>query len=246
MAERTRTRAQASTTNATATTAMARNGEEGEYTDASSSDDNAVPEHDVNVKNHVSTDQSHRNHTHHLAEVDLTPNPTSNNILQSGAERGTAKPPRRKKPRLGRDGKPFRPRPRRGPNAEDVARDRVVEEVLHEHGFGLGTYDSPSATASGTSEKANMGGSMGMRGNDEAADERMAVEFQRQFLEGVQERQGQGQSQKQGQAKSAGASGSGAATAASSGPRLGGSRSARARMAEMQAQAQTGGKGKEK
>lgn len=181
-----------------------------EYTSASETED-------------ISTSKQRNSHSSRpvpqpLSEVDLGPSTTSSNFTRTAAAlngepaiEGPSKKQRRRKPRLGRDGKPLRPRPRKGPNTDDLARSALVEQVLHEH--GLGTYDGGSSHGKGT-------------GIDEAADERMAAEFQQQFLETVAERQ-QRQAQSMKVKKE---------SSTSSGPRLGGSR-ARAKMAATQSTA---------
>jgi hypothetical protein len=73
-----------------------------------------------------------------LLEIDLGPNTTLENIMRTAAaqkrletgepEALPAKPAR--KPRLGRDGKPWRPR--KGRNEDDVKRDQLVEAILRE------------------------------------------------------------------------------------------------------------------
>lgn len=100
---------------------------------------------------------------------------------------------RAKKPRLGRDGKPWRPRNRRPSDA--IKRDQLVEEILRENRrtclstlphFNLiltnilvDVYEAPaepSPKASGLDE-------------DGAADDRLAEEFRQQFLDDVAQRQ---------------------------------------------------------
>lgn len=171
-------------------------------------------------KDNLSTSTSGRGVPQPLSEVDLGPNTSSLNLARTAAalegrplQDAPTRKPRKRKPRLGRDGKPLRPRLRRGPDTEDLARSALVEQVLHEH--GLGTYDGGSLQAKRT-------------GVDEAADERMAAEFQQQFLETMAERQ---ERQQQRQAQSTRVKRD---IAASEGPRLGGSRSARAKMAAAQ------------
>ena len=181
-------------------------GSDDEFTSASSEDDStsAAPgkPHDKEAS------------TQHLAEVDL------GSMTRQPPPSPQLRKQRRKKPRLGRDGKPLRPRPRRGPDPEDVARAELVEKVLHEH--GLGTYAEAKA-------KLKVGRRSGL---DEAADEKMAAEFQQQFLDAVAERQ-----EKQLQRQNQGAGVKEATAATGQGPRLGGSRSARAKMAASQAAA---------
>jgi len=197
---------------------------EPKYTDASTDETETFLDATKQVSTDTSTSKARQNPPQHLSEVDLGPQATVSNLARTTAalsgqptQEEAPKRPQRQKPRIGRDGKPLKPRIRKGPDPDDVARNRLVEQVLHEH--GLGTYDSARATSSKNDTN---------RGHDEAADERMAVEFQQQFLDAMAERQHR-QTQ---QNKSAGV-----AAAAGSGPRLGGSRSARAKMAEMQAQA---------
>jgi hypothetical protein len=159
---------------------------------------------------------------HQLTEVDLAsiPIPT-----RAPSKLAPLRPPR--KPRLGRDGKPLRPRPRKRRNSEDVARDALVEQVLHEHKLvdmsqSSGLNSDPQAHSD--SEEAATGGAKASGDTDEAFAER----FRQNFLDRVAERQ-----LAQQQKKSA----PGTATVEKGqGPRLGGSRSARAKMAAMQQQ----------
>lgn len=160
----------------------------------------------------------------HLSEVDLGPSAANFNLVRTSAAltgRSLDQPAptkeRRRKPRLGRDGKPLRPRPRKGPDPEDIERAALVEQVLHENGYG--TYDAAKEIG------------VGRRiGQDEAADEKIASEFQQQFLDAVAERKERQQKQNQAAVSSKDAS-----ATVSQGPRLGGSRSARAKMAATQA-----------
>jgi len=113
------------------------------------------------------------------------------------------------KPRIGKDGKPWRGRRRR--NSEDIERDRLVEEVLRES--KLQVYD--------LKEEAQHG--------DQAADDRIAEKFRRDFMEAIQSRRRfmRPRNTKKAQPKYTGPRG----------PKLGGSRSARASMREMNAKA---------
>ncbi|KAF4973897.1 hypothetical protein FZEAL_9154 [Fusarium zealandicum] len=127
----------------------------------------------------------------HLMEIDLGDDMGNHN---AAAQEGTQER-RAKKPRLGRDGKPWRPRNRRGSDA--IKRDQLVEQVLSETRrnslkllalpaytnplplFTVDVYELPpeqAANASGADE-------------DGAADERLAQEFRQQFLEDVAQRQ---------------------------------------------------------
>ncbi|KAK5103148.1 hypothetical protein LTS08_003952 [Lithohypha guttulata] len=159
----------------------------------------------------------------HLSEVDLGPSAAKSNLARTSAaltgqslDHPAPTKGRRRKPRLGRNGKPLRPRPRKGPDPEDIERAALVEQVLHENGYG--TYDAAKEIGVGR-----------RTGQDEAADEKIASEFQQQFLDAIAERKERQQKQNQ-------AAGSNKDTSAtiSQGPRLGGSRSARARMAAAQ------------
>lgn len=195
-----------------------------DYTDASTDENETFLDATKQVSTNTATSKARQTPPQHLSEVDLGPQATVSNLARTTAalsgqpaREEAPKRPQRKKLRLGRDGKPLKPRLRKGPDPDDVARNRLVEQVLHEH--GLGTYDSARTTSSkGDTD----------RGHDEAADERMAVEFQQQFLDAMAERQHRQTQQNKNV---------GVPAAAGSGPRLGGSRSARAKMAEMQAQA---------
>lgn len=157
----------------------------------------------------------------HLSEVELG-DATSLNALRTQAAlervaRGDApvpedvKPPRPRKPRIGRDGKPMRPRPRKRRDSVDLARDALVEQVLHENTLGI--YDD----ARDVPTRAD---------NDEGdADEAMAERFKQEFLDAQAEKQAR--NQKASQPKMPGLPND------PKGPKLGGSRSARAKMAAM-------------
>ncbi|KPM38088.1 hypothetical protein AK830_g8481 [Neonectria ditissima] len=119
---------------------------------------------------------------------------------------------RAKKPRLGRDGKPWRPRNRRPSDA--IMRDQIVEEVLRES--RLDVYEAPvdpSSKPSGADE-------------DGAADDRLAEEFRRQFLDDVAQRQLK-KKKPTAQAARPGAED------VLKGPKLGGSRNVRAAMRDL-------------
>ncbi|KAL4885370.1 hepatocellular carcinoma-associated antigen 59-domain-containing protein [Aspergillus karnatakaensis] len=104
-------------------------------------------------------------------------------------------------------GPPFRFRKRR--TSEDVERDRLVEEVLRES--KLDVYD-------GTEEEE-------LAPDDQAADDRVAEQFRRDFLDAIQSRRRVARTKTTKQPGK---------TEAPKGPKLGGSRSARAAMREMQ------------
>ncbi|CZR50483.1 uncharacterized protein PAC_00356 [Phialocephala subalpina] len=161
-----------------------------------------------------------------LQEVDLGDDVRSRNVeltdrarrIQNGETiieedsqngKGKGKPG---KIRLGPDGKPWRGRKRRG--SDDIARDKLVEEVLRENRLEI--YEEPIPQKPST-------------GDDQAADDRIAEEFRREFMDAVSQRQ----------RKKAGPPQPAARTAAGKkeeevmkGPKLGGSRTARAAMRE--------------
>ncbi|KAL2809294.1 hepatocellular carcinoma-associated antigen 59-domain-containing protein [Aspergillus granulosus] len=101
--------------------------------------------------------------------------------------------------------KPSRYRKRR--TSEDIARDRLVEEVLRES--KLDVYDEPEEEDAAA--------------DDQAADDRVAEQFRREFMDAMQARR------RVPRTKPATKQ-----TEAPKGPKLGGSRSARAAMREMQ------------
>ncbi|KXH66903.1 hypothetical protein CSAL01_03680 [Colletotrichum salicis] len=119
---------------------------------------------------------------------------------------------RAKKPRLGRDGKPWRPRNRR--NSDDVKRDQLVEEILREN--RLDVYDVPKPQ-----EPQNDG--------DGNADDRIAEEFRREFMDAMVQRQ----KKKKTAAPAARAGARKADEEVLKGPKLGGSRNARAAMRDL-------------
>ncbi|KAL2881544.1 hypothetical protein SGCOL_003111 [Colletotrichum sp. CLE4] len=119
---------------------------------------------------------------------------------------------RAKKPRLGRDGKPWRSRNRR--NSDDVKRDQLVEEILREN--RLDVYDVPKPQ-----EPQNDG--------DGDADDRIAEEFRREFMDAMVQRQ----QKKKTAAPAARAGARKADEEVLKGPKLGGSRNARAAMRDL-------------
>ncbi|KAL4939645.1 hypothetical protein BDV06DRAFT_33246 [Aspergillus oleicola] len=103
--------------------------------------------------------------------------------------------------------KPSRYRKRR--TSEDIQRDRLVEEVLRES--KLEVYDEPEDEE--------------VVANDQAADDRVAEQFRRDFMDALQSRRRVARTKPTKQPGK---------TEAPKGPKLGGSRSARAAMREMQ------------
>ncbi|KAM0330002.1 hypothetical protein ACHAQA_004171 [Verticillium albo-atrum] len=128
----------------------------------------------------------------------------------------------RKKPRLGRDGKPWRQRNRR--TSDDLARDKLVEDILREN--RLDVYENPTPPQSGTPAAP-----------DDDADDRLAEEFRRDFMDAMaQRRQQNAQQRKKAPAGGAGGGGGGPGKPDEDvlrGPKLGGSRSARAAMRDL-------------
>ncbi|KAI4169320.1 MAG: hypothetical protein LQ348_007303 [Seirophora lacunosa] len=114
------------------------------------------------------------------------------------------------KVRLRKDGKPWRSRRRR--NSDDVKRDKLVEEVMKESRLEI--YDEPEVN---------------VPNDDQAADDRIAEQFRKEFMDAISSRRKRSaQSKKDPRAK---------ADDKPRGPKLGGSRSARAAMREMQEKA---------
>ncbi|CAI6095846.1 unnamed protein product [Clonostachys chloroleuca] len=135
-----------------------------------------------------------------LVEVDLASHP----IPAAGDDRSGRET---KRQRLGRDGKPWRPRKRRG--SDDIKRDKLVEEFLSEN--RLGVYDVPEVSAPSPAA-------------DGEADERLAEEFRRQFLDDVARRRQQQQQRKKKPTQAA----KPGSEDVLRGPKLGGSRNQRA------------------
>ncbi|RAH65848.1 telomere length and silencing 1 family protein [Aspergillus aculeatinus CBS 121060] len=110
----------------------------------------------------------------------------------------------------GKEQRPWRNRKRR--TSEDVERDRLVEEILRES--KLDVYDGPLE-----GEENEAGDADG-----QAADDRVAEQFRKDFLDAIQSRRRVARARNTKSTK----------TEAPRGPKLGGSRSARAAMREMQ------------
>ncbi|OBT73579.1 hypothetical protein VF21_07643 [Pseudogymnoascus sp. 05NY08] len=130
-----------------------------------------------------------------------------------------------RKPRLGRDGQPLRGKKRR--TEEDIRRDALVEAVMRENGLGI--YEPPPPPTTSAS-------------GDGEGDEEIAERFRREFLEGVEERRRGG-----GGGGGAGSAGKGKVVGKGGkeeeglkGPKLGGSRSARAGVREALLKAERG------
>lgn len=136
-----------------------------------------------------------------------------------------------KAPSTEKTDKPWRGRKRR--TSEDIKRDRLVEEVLRESKcewlcFLGATGLVPSLTVDAVDvydepEEEDMA----MGGDDQAADDRVAEQFRRDFLDAIQSRRRIARAKTTTTSKTA-------KPEAPKGPKLGGSRSARAAMREMQ------------
>ena len=132
------------------------------------------------------------------------------------------KPRKPRKPRIGRDGKPMKPRPRKRRNSEDIKRDQLVEQVLRESRLEI--YDEPE-----TAQHDNLNDGLD-------ADEKIAEQFRQDFMDAMESRQ---RNRTAGQPKMpTGKLGD----ALQKGPKLGGSRSARAAMREKELAEQKGKK----
>ncbi|KAL2685524.1 hypothetical protein Neosp_006624 [[Neocosmospora] mangrovei] len=152
----------------------------------------------------------------HLMEIDLGDDVRDRNVARTeritqGGHEEVPQGRRAKKPRLGRDGKPWRPRNRRGSDA--IKRDQLVEEVLRE--TRLDVYEMPDKVDK-TSQAEE----------DGAADDRLAEEFRQQFLEDVAQRQLR-------KKKPANQPARPGAEDVLKGPKLGGSRNVRAQMRDL-------------
>ncbi|KAF1810776.1 hypothetical protein P152DRAFT_483503 [Eremomyces bilateralis CBS 781.70] len=106
-----------------------------------------------------------------LQEVDLGPSATQENIRRTQAAtrrlEGVVSEEEEEGPvRKGRDGRPWRRRKRR--NSDDVRRDKLVEQVLRESRLDL--YDESAASSP-------------REANDQAADDTIAEQFRRDFME---------------------------------------------------------------
>ncbi|KAG8532694.1 uncharacterized protein KY384_002571 [Bacidia gigantensis] len=163
-----------------------------------------------------------------LHEIDLGPDAKALNIARTQAAisgyQPPPPPPKPPKPRIGRNGKTYIPklRPRNTRNSADVERDRVVEELLRENRLES-VYDEP---ARGDGQAATATGSGDGGESDGAADERLAEQFRREFLDAMSQRKEK--ANKVPAPPGAGKPGD----EKSKGPKLGGSRSERAKMRE--------------
>lgn len=164
-----------------------------------------------------------------LHEIDLGPSAKLQNIARteaaiSGSAPSPPPPKKLHRFRIGRNGKPYIPKPRpdrKRRNSADVARDQVVEAILRE--TKLEVYDEH------LSEDA-LGNTADLRDIKQgAADDRLAEQFRREFLDAMNQRK-----EKANKMPGYGATGGKAGEEKAKGPKLGGSRSARAAMKEKQ------------
>ncbi|KAL8736650.1 MAG: hypothetical protein Q9166_000016 [cf. Caloplaca sp. 2 TL-2023] len=153
-----------------------------------------------------------------LHEIDLGADATLKNIARTEAAKRRleggeleVEEANNGKVRLRRDGKLWRGRRRR--NSDDIKRDRLVEEVLKESRLEI--YDEPEVE---------------LPNDDQAADDRIAEQFRREFMDAISSRR---QKAAQLAKKGPGAK----VDDKPKGPKLGGSRSARAAMREQQEKA---------
>ncbi|RYP14860.1 hypothetical protein DL765_006078 [Monosporascus sp. GIB2] len=146
------------------------------------------------------------------------------------------------KVRLGRDGKPWRPRNRRGSDA--VKRDQIVEEILREN--RLDVYDTPTPPPGAGAASTPAAGTGAEAPEEGAADDRIAEEFRREFMEAMAQRQQQRRKKQQPPASSAAKPGAKKDEDVLRGPKLGGSRNARAAMRDLLLREQEKEKEKEK
>ncbi|EGE03366.1 hypothetical protein TEQG_02400 [Trichophyton equinum CBS 127.97] len=148
-----------------------------------------------------------------LHEIDLGPDSKLQNIARTEAatrnlaKGGSAAPEDEETVNKGKQTRGGR----RRRNSEDIMRDRLVEEVLRES--KLDVYEEPQSRADE---------------DDQAADDRIADQFRRDFLDAIHSRRRGARTRNTKTSK----------TDAPRGPKLGGSRSARAAMREQQNKAQ--------
>lgn len=137
----------------------------------------------------------------------------------------------RKRVRLGKDGKPWRGRKRRG--SDDVKRDQLVEELMRENRrrshllpHRLEVFANPSVVD--VYDVPAQPEASGEPGFDEAADEKIAEQFRREFMDAMSERRQQ-RRKAAPQPSRPGAK----QEEVLKGPKLGGSRNARAAMHDL-------------
>ena len=188
-----------------------------------------------------------------IHEIDLGPDSAARNVALTEAAHQRRQllrqgiDPDAEKPRLRRDGKPFR---RRRRNSDDVRRDKLVEEVLKEtqmqvyekkaetHRGGqpsqvTGESETADQIAADTRGEPRYASSSAPSEDEEGADDLLAEQFRRDFMEQVNARRRQRQPVP-GSARAKAREQNAAADNVTKGPKLGGSRSARAKVRERQ------------
>ncbi|KAK5018283.1 hypothetical protein LTR39_001072 [Cryomyces antarcticus] len=175
-----------------------------------------------------------------LQEIDLGPDATLRNIARTEAatrrlENGQVDEIEAPvgKVRLGKDGKPWRGRKRR--NSEDVKRDKLVEEVLRESkrkSLPMPIHHHPLANA----HKVDIYDEPDQALNpneDQAADDRIAEQFRREFMDAINSKH----IRRTAPTMPGGPTKGGKVDDRPKGPKLGGSRSARAAMRALEEKA---------
>lgn len=171
-----------------------------------------------------------------LHEIDLGPDATLRNIVRTEAAKKRLEGGEEEveeatgKVRLRRDGKPWRGRRRR--NSEDLKRDQLVEQVLRETRRKCSLSQSPSRLADSQIVEIYDEPEADAPNDDQAADDRIAEQFRREFMDAISSRQ-----QRKGPASTAKPAKGAKVDDRPKGPKLGGSRSARAAMREQQEKA---------
>ncbi|KAF4345590.1 hypothetical protein FBEOM_441 [Fusarium beomiforme] len=178
---------------------------------SSTSTSEPIPQHSVTASNQESGRAVMQGQ---LMEIDLDEHSAhSESTFQADSTTDGGR--RAKKPRLRRDGKPWRPRNRRDSDA--LKRDQIVDEILRETRRYLVDLYEPAPEQNSGAVGADQDG---------AADERLAEEFRQQFLEDVAERQLR-------KKKATNPTARVGAEEVLKGPKLGGSRNARAQMRDL-------------
>lgn len=170
-----------------------------------------------------------------LHEIDLGPDATLNNIARTEEAKRRLEGDALDEDgdgevKLRRDGKPFRRRRRR--NSDDIKRDKLVEEVMRESRRTSAVPPPiPQPKLTSTTVEIYDEPEADLPHDDQAADDRIAEQFRREFMDAISSRR-----QRTSQAAKATTKGA-KVDDRPKGPKLGGSRSARAAMRELQEKA---------
>ncbi|KAI9654017.1 MAG: hypothetical protein M1831_005534 [Alyxoria varia] len=190
-----------------------------------------------------------------IQEIDLGPDAALRNVemteetvqrLRNGEPLLQAEQPR--KPRLGKDGKPRRYKKNRR-NSDDIRRDEIVDAMFRENRLEVDLYDDPSSSRRKnrkTADNDNREASPSSSSESHPADDAIAEAFRRDFMESVAARQNFRRSNNPNAGKPPAPVTSGVGKHAPKpgagkigrGPKLGGSRSARAAMHAREKEAQ--------